>query len=154
MRSATEILSRIKSDKTDFFGFATGALLEFLTFGEAQPFLKPDAKESDWTMRWDRSDEGVKSCMRDYMAFAWGKAGDHRGLSAGRSIEKMEAWIWLLEDDDFLAQLAQVPYENYGAPKLKAICERYGLDIPSDPAVLRMAAGQSCCDGCEEGCGR
>jgi hypothetical protein len=91
--------------------------------------------------------------MRDYMEFAWGKADDHRGLSAMRSVEKFKAWVWLLgndklvefcEDDDH--------YAYYGAPVLQRICQEYSFPIPDDAGIQRMMKGLPCKDGCTSGC--
>jgi hypothetical protein len=82
------------------------------------------------------------------MAFAWGKARDHRGISASRSVEKMRTWVWLLDDPEITAN-----YQNYGAPILRAICERYGFPIPDGDDMRRMSEGEPCRDGCDEGCG-
>ena len=55
---------------------------------------------------------------------------------------------------DLVAQIAHTPYEQYGAPKLKVICERLGFPMPDDMAALRMARGEPCTPGCAEGCAR
>ena len=33
------------------------------------------------------------------MTFAWDKANNERNLSAGRSINHFEVWLWLLGDE-------------------------------------------------------
>jgi len=88
------------------------------------------------------------------MEFAWGKIEDHRGISANRSIEKMEAWLWLLDDEETLAALEEAPYKNYGAPKLKVICDKYGFPVPQDETIQNMIASRPCREGCQDGCGQ
>ena len=91
--------------------------------------------------------------MRTYMAFALGKAEDHRGLSAGRSVDKLRAWAWVLCDDDRFRE-GQQPYRNYGVPILKAMCEHYGFDFPQHGPLQAMAQGLPCRPDCNEGCSR
>ena len=74
--------------------------------------------------------------------------------AAGRSVEKFTAWVWLLGDDHTLKQIESEPYAQYGAPKLKVVCDAYGFGMPTDTALLRMTEGLPCQPGCSEGCGR
>lgn len=84
------------------------------------------------------------------MEFAWGKANGCRGLSAGRSLEHMQAWVWLMGDDDFWSELdasIEHAYQYYGKPQLVLICNHYGLDWSQwDDGIWRNfedSAGQS-----------
>lgn len=71
--------------------------------------------------------------MRDYMSFAWEKAYDHRGLSASRSLYKMQAWLWLLGDDELLVFAEDADnYVPYGTPILRKISEKYDFYIPGE----------------------
>lgn len=149
MRTVNEIIEKCNS-KNDMFGFTNSALLEFLTFEEAKPILKEDATSDGWGDTPPRTKESVISVMRDYMEFAWGKAKNHRGISASRSITKMRAWMWLLEEEE---SIDWSNYENYGAPILKAICERYNFPIPDSEILRRMASGQHCGADYDCGCG-
>ncbi len=165
MRTQQEIIDRINHiKKEDFFGFSVGDLVSFLGFESAKPFLKKEFVEKegaaqDWKEGMDNLDRGsILATMRDYMEFAQGKATDHRGLSAGRSINHFEVWVWMLGDEDFKA-LDAIGFENYGAPKLKHICDKYGFPWPSeeeDADINAMARGErchSCRDGSDSGCG-
>ena len=60
------------------------------------------------------------------MAFAWEKANHRRGISAGRSLDHMSAWLWLLGHDE--AADAMLDHDHYGKPRLRAICEAFGWD--------------------------
>lgn len=151
MKTIDEIIKEITQD-TSILGFRTETLIQFLTFEQAKPFLIETAKKEDWKDN-PLTEESVKEQMKKYMEFAWTKVEDHRGLSANRSIEKMEAFLWILEDDKTLAKVKETGYAQYGAPKLKVICERYGFHIPMSSKLINMMEGKLCVEGCEEGCG-
>jgi len=126
MRTQDEIIARIKArEKDDFFGFETGDLIECLTFDAARPWLKAEAKAENWKQE-SAADADVVARLKDYMTFAWDKANNCRGLSAGRSLNHMAAWLWLLGEDAASDSLDD--YDRYGKPQLAAICEHYGVD--------------------------
>lgn len=150
MRTTTEIVERINAIRdTDMFGFRVGVLVAYLPFEDARPFLREDAKASDWPEPLARDRVSIIEEMRHYMGFAWTKALGHRGISASRSTEKFGEWVWMLGDDPIEAD-----YQNYGAPILFAICERYGFRAPETEDARRMGEGEPCEPGCVEGCGR
>ena len=149
MRTAEEIIARIK-EPTDMFGFGAEALAQFITFDEAGLVAAKDMTAESWGPVTPREREKVVEVMGAYMAFAWEKALNHRGISASRSVEKMRSWCWLLGEEDGIPWGS---YSNYGAPILKAICERYGFVIPTGPDAENMAAGRPCMPDCWEGCG-
>ena len=122
-RTQDEILARIKElEPNDFFGHQCSDLAQFLTFENAKPWLK----EGVTSEQWQQLTDPVK-CIRDYMNFAWGKANDCRGLSASRSIQHMQAWVWLDGKDELADRLEDV-YEFYGKPCLVLVCQEYGID--------------------------
>lgn len=122
-RTQKEILARIKEiEPKDFFGFQSNDLLGFLTFENVKPWLKEGATEDKWEQETDPVER-----IKDYMPFAWDKANNCRGLSAGRSIEHMKAWVWLDGNTDLFKQLEE-DYEYYGKPHLVKVCEAYGID--------------------------
>jgi hypothetical protein len=121
-RTIEEILSKIDSMKDDVFGFGTGDLIQALPFDAAAPFLKEGTTADQWTQSTDPAGE-----IRNYMGFAWGKANGCRGLSAGRSVEHMKAWLWLDGKDELSNRLDDV-YEFYGKPCLVLVCKEYGID--------------------------
>lgn len=124
MRTDEEILVRIKSlESVDFFGFETTDLIVRLPFDKATPFLKPEATEANWEQA-PRDRESLLKEMQEYMPFAWEKANDGRGLSAGRSMAHYSAWTWLAGDD--LGELKD--YQFYGKDNLVRICQHYGWD--------------------------
>ena len=93
---------------------------------------------------------------REYMErIGWPKVIDHRGISAGRSVEKMSAWMWMLEEDGLVKVCDSGDlYPQYGAPVLAMICQRFSWPIPGTPEVARMIAGDLCEPDCEMGCGK
>lgn len=124
MRTDEEILARIEAVKNeDFFGAQTGDLLIRLSFEKAKPYLKPEVTADQWKVV-PRDRDKVLVEMLDYMPFAWGKANDGRGLSAGRSMDHYMAWTWLAGDD--LGDLRR--YNYYGKDNLVLICKHYGWD--------------------------
>lgn len=131
VRTIQEIVARIgglEGSTSDFFGFQTSDLIGFLPFEDAKPFLKDTVKAEDWTPT-PLTEEGVKQTIHDYMEFAWGKANDCRGLSAGRSLDHMKAWLFALgEDEAWIESLSLDGYTHYGKPQLRAICKRFGWD--------------------------
>lgn len=132
MRTQEEIVAKIKgtTQEEDFFGHKRGDWIAFLTFDNAKEFLKQDAleeAEKEWGAVPD-TDEDVLNRIREYLEFAWDKANNLRGLSASRSIEHMEAWIWLLGNEELAKQFDEVEYEHYGKEKLIVISEYVGFN--------------------------
>lgn len=118
-------LTELEKSGEDFFGFKRGDLVSYLPFERAKPYLKDGVTSEGWTPSEINRDRIVEE-MLDYMGFAWGKANNCRGLSAGRSIEHYEIWLWLLKDE--LGEKLEDLYQFYGKPCLRAICEKYGWD--------------------------
>jgi len=130
-RTQDEIVARIAERKSeDFFGFETNNYVEHLDYEHVRPYLKDDVSADQWA----KATENLSSPLdqiKDYMPFAWGKANGCRGLSAGRSLSYMIAWIWLAGDDDFAKTIdheIDLNYQYYGKDILVKICEHYGLD--------------------------
>jgi hypothetical protein len=130
-RNTADIITRIEAleaDITDFFGFQKGDLIGYLPFEDAKRWLKDTAKPEDWTPTVN-TPEAIKQDMLDYMSFAWDKANNRRGLSAGRSLDHMKAWLWLLGEDEAWVEAVKLSeYSHYGKPQLRAICKRFGWD--------------------------
>src|SRR5216117_1530355 len=145
MRTQDEIVQKYK-DSSDLFGFEGEVLMAYLDIEHLRPLCKDGADLSTWTPD-PLTREQLLQDMAKYMMFAWDKVRNHRGLSAGRSILKMKAWLWLL-GDDVLLKFAEDEhnYPNYGAPILKKICDKYGagLTTPLNGRLLRMAEGRPC----------
>lgn len=153
MRTTAGIIEHYREAKDqDFLGFQAEVLLPYLSADEVRPFCKPDTDLSDWEAE-PLTELDVLAEMRKYMEFAWEKVENHRGISASRSVTKMEAWLWVLGRDDLLKIVAAAGHQNYGAPKLKVICEALTFPVPDGDTVNRMAEGKPCRSDCDEGCG-
>lgn len=124
MRTDAEILARIEERKEhDLFGWETTDLLVRLPFDAAKPYLIPEITEDGWKV-WPRDRESLMAEMLDYMPFAWDKANNGRGISAGRTMHHFMAWTWLAGDD--FGDLTD--YDSYGKDNLARICKHYGWD--------------------------
>jgi len=122
-RTQEEILARLKTlAKSDLFGFQSNDLIEFLSFENAKSFIREGVTANEWLQETD----SVK-LIKEYIGFAWRKANDRRGLSAGRSMEHMKAWLWL-DGKDELVEKMESDYAYYGKPCLRLICNEYGID--------------------------
>jgi hypothetical protein len=161
-RTEDEIVARINQleerhaqSGTDFFGVARMELVSWLPFETAKPFLNGEATAKQWqTMRDEQMP--VQDQATTYLDFAISKATGHRGLSAMRSVDHFDAWLWLLFDDEIYEEWAALPYENYGAPKLHKAAELLKTAWPTmleNADINRMAQGLPCRPGCDEGCG-
>ena len=99
------------------------------------------------------SKEAVVKEIKDYLPFAVGKALDHRGISAQRSVQKLREWLWLLDEHDlFRFATEDGSYKNYGMPILKRIAVRFAIAISTE--AMNWQDGLPCREGCDEGCGR
>ena len=155
-RTMEAIAARLSEMSDKFLSFQPEVLIGYLDLQHARPFLRSDFDVSTFTFT-DPADSGaIKAHMAEYMEdYGWPKARGHRGISAGRTVEKMQAWLWLLEDDEMLAIAEdESQYPQYGVPILKQICEKYGFPIPEGDDVARMSEGLPCEPGCDMGCGR
>lgn len=171
MRSRDDIVAKMQKDKGSIFG--GDVLIEYLDWERVKPFLKEGTPEETWTgadagdfagfggptnkkLPLDPADtDFIRKSMEVYAAFGWDKISDHRGLSAGRTIEKMKDWLWLLEDEEGIYWCnTDDLYPQYGAPVLKRICEKYGFPIPDEDSIRNMAEGNPCTPGCDMGCGK
>ncbi len=148
MKTQEEILQRVRQAGEDFFGFTVSVLVGSLSFENAKPFLKEGTLPDQWTP--DLTDEAVMKSALAYLEFAWGKAEDHRGLSASRSVDKMTAFCWLLGHD--VSGIDAAEYAYYGCPKLKVVAQLLGQPLPTDPALVNMMEGRPCDPHCEQGC--
>lgn len=153
VRSQTEIalhIGAVRADAGDPLGFASEALIMFLDREHVGEFLLPDVDLQEWSPIPDLDAE-----CRGYLDLAMGKAGGHRGISAGRSVEKLTQYAWLAGREDVVDAMRAAPYPNYGVPKLEVFARGMGLDETWEAGLtdnLRaMARGESCSPNCR-GC--
>lgn len=143
-----QIVERIAAvAENDWLGFRREVLVQALDFAHAKPFLRDGVTEDQWPTT-DLAAEAA-----EYLTFAIEKILDHRGISANRSVDKLCEYAWLLGRHDVVSAMESVGFAQYGAPKVKAFAVGLDLPWPDDPALARMAAGESCYPGCDEGCG-
>lgn len=152
MRTNKEILAKIEEFQNAalMFDFRIEVLVEALGFEAAMKagLLKED---SDPWESWNGNT--LETAAQEYLEFAYGKAADHRGISANRSVQKMEAFAWLLGRDDVVDAMDAAGYTSYGVPKLRVCAEMMGWPFPEDrDDLVRMSNGHPCIPGCEEGC--
>ena len=128
MRTDAEIVERLKLvEPGDWLGTQTGDLVAFLPFEAARSFLANGVTAADWENLPKRRDpDSIKAAMLEYMPFAWDKANNCRGISAGRSLDHMSVWLWMLGREEAALQIRE--YTHYGKPQLRAICEEFGWD--------------------------
>ena len=127
MRTDEEILARIEAvkDQDWLLGTQTEDLVIRLPFEKAKPWLRDEVVEEKWESA-PRDPDAIRAIIRDYMPFAWDKANGCRGISAGRSLQHMSAWLWLM---GYTAAADQIlDYDHYGKPWLRAICDEFGWD--------------------------
>lgn len=74
----------------------------------------------DWT------EENILNKLKCDVDFAFEKALNKRGISAGLMHNVVKMWMWILEDRD-LHDRADEMYAQYGLPFLKAVAIKYGL---------------------------
>jgi hypothetical protein len=136
-KSQDEIVDRI-DDESNMFGNATEVLCGYLEWDRAKKFYKGEYVEKvekgleEKPKQIDDIYEATQDMM-DYLIFGYMKSMDERGLSAGRTIEKLGHWMWLLGRDD-LRRLVDDDelYPPYGMPALIALTKELGLDVPQD----------------------
>lgn len=146
-RTQEEIVAKLEASRS-FFGFDKDVYISALDYQHAKPYLRAEVTAEEWEEVLEE-DGPLEERFASYMQFAIGKALGHRGISANRSVEKLNAFSWLLGEDEWIED----PYPNYGVPILKAIAERHDLPWPDDERLANMAEGRRCTPDCSEGCG-
>ncbi|MBM0275136.1 hypothetical protein [Micromonospora tarensis] len=151
-RTQEQILARFRAvADSDWLGFRREVLADSMTLDT----LRQAVPGIDTTGRDDYvKPEVLEQRARDYLTFAIGKALDHRGISASRSVDKLSEYAWLLGRDDVVAAMDAAEYEQYGVPKLRAFAEGMAWRWPGDIPLARMAQGLPCQSACADGCGQ
>lgn len=129
IRTQEEILKRFE-EVDDLLGTQKSDLIFYLTFDNAKQYLNPEyvqkveSGEETWEQKTDPKEE-----ILDYLEFAYDKAHNQRGLSAGRSMMHFRTWIWL-DDDEFYNEIIDLidNYTSYGLPALDKIAEHYNWE--------------------------
>lgn len=133
-RTEVELEAKLKEESKGFMPFGMDPLFGIIPLKLAKPYLKEEAynKYESGEDTWETlTFEQVVKEFLEYMAFAWGKAFDKRGLSASRSIIKLSAWLWLLGRDDLVQIIDDDDrYNPYGAPALIDVCTELNIKVP------------------------
>lgn len=127
--SPAQIADYVKKCSEAFLDFRMPDLLPHLPFELAKPFVKDEVTAEKWqeiTSDRPTTREAAVKQLVEYLPFAWDKANNCRGISAGRSIQHFQAWLFLLGEYRVVAELDD--YDLYGKPQLRAISERFGVD--------------------------
>jgi len=137
LRTQEEILEKYKEYEDDgrMFDFRPEVLLEHLSYENNSQFLSDEykAKISSGEINYSFVDNVLEATQDflDYMVFAWMKAQDERGLSASCSIQKLSAWLWLLNREDLESKINEDGlYNPYGAPALVEVCKALEINAP------------------------
>lgn len=129
MKTDQEIIARIDARRPgDPLAFEWPYYLSCLPFDLAKPYLNHNALERGaeaWKIN-PRDTESMRLECLGYMAFAWEKANNFRGISAQRSISHFIAWLWLMGEP--WCDTLMDDYEFYGKPQLVRICEFLSVD--------------------------
>lgn len=125
-RTQEEIAARIAvlDNGGDWMGVQRSDLMEWQDYASAKPSLKPEVTEEVW-LRATKDRKEPLDEIKTYLHFAWDKANSHRGLSAGRSLDHLKAWLWLAGVDD-VSDLDR--YTHYGKKHLTAASYLVGVD--------------------------
>ena len=161
LRSNDAIERHLKNEmERSLFAFGVQAAAEIVPYGSIKSLLKEGITEESYAEGMPKyTRDNVIEVMREYMGrIGWDKAENHRGISAGRTIEKMEMWIWLLGEDDWNTYLKHrredpVDYAPYGAPILHLICWLYKFPVPDSETLKPMIQGEPCPDCQRDGGG-
>jgi len=139
LRNEQEIIEKFKKEiqSANPFNFKPEVMLDYMSFENAKSFLKEDfVKEVEAGTKQYHHINTIKEAVQDfidYMVFAWGKALHQRGLSAGRSVDKLSAWLWLLKRDDLADLIVREDlYKPYGSPALIKVCEALNINVPKE----------------------
>jgi hypothetical protein len=127
-RTHDEIVARLKElRERDYFGFQSSDLLSYLPWDKAKDFLKEGSDEGAWRAEYPIFKPPLKAVL-DYLPFAWDKANNMRGLSAMRSLEHIQAWLWLAGIPGKALSDYFDDYEYYGKPQLVFTSQFVGFD--------------------------
>ena len=127
MKTIEEILS-YKSDTLD--GRDLSRLAVFMTkdqlTGAGLELADPD---KEWITTPYTREKVIEFLTRD-LDFAFEKALNKRGISAGMMFMVIKMWMWVLDEHEDLANWPDNDYAQYGLPLFKAVALRY--DLPNE----------------------
>lgn len=136
LRTQEEIVAKLDDDTQEkFMDFTPDVLVPALKWDYAKKYLVPEyilkVEKGEEKFEYNSDIKSIVQDFLDYMVFAWGKAEGQRGLSASRSINKLSAWLWLLNREDLVNIIEDDNlYNPYGAPALIEVCNKLGIEVP------------------------
>lgn len=126
MKTIEEILS-YQSQALD--GRDSGRLAQFMTAEQLNQFGFSASEPEKWVAT-PLTRETVLECLKRDLDFAFEKALNMRGLSAGMMFSVIKMWMWVLDEHEDLVNWSDDNYAQYGLPYLKAVALRYNLENP------------------------
>jgi hypothetical protein len=104
MRSRDAILARCLGATTD----ERVALVPFLAYADAQPFFvaHPPPSEEEWERDRAPYRQNFSTLFKDYVFFTWQEIRRGHWEGVGRSLDRLTAWLWVIEQDSLLDRLA------------------------------------------------
>lgn len=128
MKTIEQVIESYKSETLD--GRDINRLSQFLTIEELKTlgfeFSSDIAALSHHPIPLTR--EAVLESLERDLAFAFEKALNRRGLSAGMMWEVVQMWNYILEEG--LEDFSDDNYAQYGLPLFKATALKYGFNNP------------------------
>lgn len=106
-------------------------LADFMT--KEQVIAHPTLNLRDENAEWHQVEytrENIIGRLKSDLAFAFEKALDKRGISAGCMFYVIKMWMWVLHEHEDLINWPGDKYAQYGLPLLKAVALRY--DLPNE----------------------
>lgn len=129
MKTAEELLAYCNKKQEECgLSFHLDSVLFYMPFELAKSSLKDDVTSDRWAEEYKPlTREAIIAEMNDYFDFAMEKAKGQRGISAARSIQKYQTWLFALGDEELSEEIEN--YSNYGLPQLKKIKEKYLSEV-------------------------
>lgn len=128
MKTLEEVLENFESQAID--GRDANRIAQFLKSDQLERIgvkLKTDADVEEYdsnVVEWN--EENVMKQIKEDVAFAFEKALDKRGLSAGMMAEVLLMWARILDEQSVLDQ--EDNYAQYGLPIAKAAALAWGFE--------------------------
>ena len=136
-RTQDEIVGRIESITAqveahsgfDFFGKRRELLVMHLDWEHAQPYAIDGATAEMW------GEPAEFAAVEAYLEFAVEKIRGERGLSASRSVDAFNEFLWLYTDDATVETYLETDYEPYGRPQIAYAARQLGLGEQFDKLI-------------------
>ena len=132
MLTREQVLSAVRAGKESkaLDGRDFSRLLDFFPMEDWKVFgFKPKDPEASHTpAEW--TEAVILERLKADLAFAFDKALNKRGISAGLMRAVVQTWLWILEEPYPEGDADDADYPMYGLPLLKRVALRYGFPNP------------------------